>query len=521
MLIRAGHPLPTNVNYFDTYVAARWVWPDMDDYGLEALALRSTNIGQWRTTLGKLEAEDFDAMPDEQLCERCGGDAQAPILLQRLLAPQIDDLHMGAIWTLAMDVLPILAEMGGRGMALDHPLLASWASETEKWLQQAEESLKQRLNVDNINSDIQVAKTLYSPPWKAEPLYKNLTGYSVDKLSLLWARHQATGTNQMELIRLLTDLLEYRTKEKLQSTYYIPWLNNSDHTRVYSEYSLGVTATGRLSSKRFNLQNVPESVRTAIIPSPGYDDIIAADYNMLELCVAANRSEDPLMLKWIREGLDIHSIMAARVLGLKEPATKEEGKTFKARYPIERATGKLTNFAVIFGIKANSLTWKIFQDTDGTTWIPEADMQQYIDTFFSTFSGYQAYSEYGQRELANGHPVVSPFNRQWSFPATEAGHRKWLNYPTQATASDITLIALKTIDHELKTRKLKSRLIGEVHDAIVIENPRKERPEVLRLVKSICENPDTRAFGFTLKVPLRVELKVGPNWGTLKEVIIQ
>jgi len=493
----------------------------MDDYGLEALALRSTNIGQWRTTLGKLEAEDFDAMPDEQLYERCGGDAQAPILLQRLLAPQIDDLHMGAIWTLAMDVLPILAEMGGRGMALDRPLLASWASETETWLQQAEVSLKQRLNVDNINSDIQVAKALYAPPWNGEPLYKNLTGYSVDKLSLLWARHQATGTNQMDLIRLLTDLLEYRTKEKLQSTYYIPWLNNSDHTRVYSEYSLGVTATGRLSSKRFNLQNVPASVRVAIIPSPGYDHIIAADYNMLELCVAAHLSEDPLMLQWINEGRDIHSIMAARVLGLKEPVTPEEGKEFKAQHPIERATGKLTNFAVIFGILTDSLIWKIFQDTEGAIWIPEQDMQRYIDTFFSTFSGYHAYSQRGQKELAMGQQLVSPFHRQWNLPATRAGHRKWLNYPTQSAASDLTLIALQAINQELKLRKMKSRLIGEVHDAIVIESPRKEQQEVLRLVKFICENPDTRAFGFTLKVPLRVELKVGPNWGTLKEVTIK
>ena len=520
MLIRAGHALPEHVQYFDTYVAARWVWPDMDDYGLESLALRCTNIGQWRDTIGKLDQAYFDAMPDDRLFQRCGGDAQAPVLLQPLLATEINDLGMGAIWTLAMSVLPILAEMGGRGMALDSALLSMWASETHLWLQHAEHSLKERLKIDNINSNTQVANALYKPPWDASPLYKNQTGYSVDRLSLLWARKQALEKKQNALVQLLTDLIEYGVKEKLQSTYYTPWREQHDHACVYSEYSLGVTSTGRLSSRRTNLQNVPPSVREAIIPSPGYDVIIQSDYNMLELCVAAHLSNDPLMLKWIQEGLDIHSIMAARVLGLKEPTTQKEGKEFKARYPVERATGKLTNFATIFGILANSLSWKIFQDTDGSTWIPEADMQRYIDTFFTTFSGYNKYSQRGYRELAEGKTTVSPFHRRWNLPATHAGHRKWLNYPTQSTASDLTILALNKIDHTLKTNNMKSRLIGEVHDAIILESTIQEQTEVLRIVKHICEHPNTQAFGFTLNVPLRVELKVGPTWGTLTEVIM-
>ena|SRR3990167_188279 len=520
MLIRAGCALPRHVQYFDTYVAARWVWPDMDDYGLESLALRSTNIGQWRDTIGKLEQEDFDAMPDERLEQRCAGDAQAPVLLQRLLAPQINDLGMGAIWTLAMDVLPILAEIGGRGMALDATALTRRATEMEQRLNVARESLTARLGIGNINSDQQVAQALYSKPWNAVPLYKNKNGsYSVDRLSLLWARKRARETQQTSTTQLLDDLIQYGINEKLQSTYYLPWRDSPQHARVHSEYSLGVTNTGRLSSKRVNLQNVPDVVRQVIIPSPGYDCLVQADYSALELCIAAHRSEDPLMLQWIQEGQDIHSKMAARVLGLQEPMTPAQGKEFKAKYPTERATGKMSNFAIIYYITADSLSWKIFLDTNGSIWTPQNEMQEYINTFFSTFKGYKSFSDHGHRALSEGHAVISDFGRQWVLPATKAGHRKWLNYPIQSAASDITLLALRAIDHELKARKMKSRLIGEVHDSILAESVKHEQQEVLRIIEHICENPETKPFRFTLKVPLRVELKTGYSWGDLTEVI--
>src|SRR5258708_17722429 len=114
-LIKAGYEIP-QAEFFCTSTAARFVWPDQIDFTLEHLALRCTNLGQWRQTLGKLEIEDFDAMSDEDLGRRCAGDAEAPVRLAKILDAEITAYGLRKVWNLAMSVLPILAEVGGKGM---------------------------------------------------------------------------------------------------------------------------------------------------------------------------------------------------------------------------------------------------------------------------------------------------------------------------------------------------------------------------------------------------------------------
>lgn len=526
-LVRAGYALPQGVRYFDTLAGAQWLWPDHDDLSLESLILRVDNMAMWRTTLGKLSFEDFDRMPDGELFARCAGDAEATRRLAPIVAKELQDLRMNTIWGLAMDVLPILAEMGGRGMALNRPVLHTRALDAKTRVHHAKAELQRLLGVENIDSHDQLEKILYGPLWQGAPLKNTQTGYSTDRMSLLWVRHQAREQKQERLEALADALLEYGEVRKLYTTYYgdpddtdpkaPPGWIRSPHVdqAVHSVYSVGRASTGRLASAEVNLQNVPEEIQDVIVPHPGYDLIVSADYSALEYVIGAHNSQDPTMLSAAREGKDPHAMMAAVVMGLPMPESKADFARFKEQYGSERDIGKMTNFSTIYGITAESLPWKIFNDTKGKLLISEADAQAYIDAFYTLNAGYKAWGDRLFQELKTGNWIVSATGRRWLLPATRAGHRKALNYPTQSLASDLTLMALRTLYSTLTTQGWRSRLIGEVHDSLVLETTQAELPALCRLLRQICENPDTRTFGFQLTVPLRIEIQTGPTWGTL------
>ena len=522
LLARAGFDVHVpGVRYFDTHVASRWVWPDQPDHSLEALALRATSMGQWRPTLGKLKIHDFEAMSEPDLKQRCGGDAEAPVHLARILAQEIRRYDLIRVWNLAMSVLPILAEMGGRGMCIDLRALQRRADDTRfysygQWLKRERQRLEAILGIQNLGSSLQLSNAIFTG-LQATPLRRTQQSYSTDHTSLLWARRNAEAQGNMFLKDLLDRVLVWKIKEKIYTTYYVGWLRNpaTQDGHVHSFYSLGTTATGRMASSNENLQNIPKEVRSLIIPSDGYDHILQSDFKMLEICVAAHVSQDPVMLDWVRRGLDIHSLMAARVAGLKEPRTPDEFLRFKAEHPTERATGKMANFAMLYGIEADSLRWKIFGDTEGKIYLDERDMQRYIDTFFQTFTGYQSHVADLKAATARQQWMISPFGRRWIFPSNPAGHRKSQNYVVQATASDLTILALVILYWELRRRGLKTRPIGEVHDSIIFETTTKELPEVSHLIKTVCENLPTAPYGFSLSVPLTVEISVGPNGAEL------
>lgn len=521
-LIQNGYRLPPHP-VFDTEVASRWVWPDEEDHSLEHLALTVTSMGQWRKSIKRLKMADFEAMSDDELAERCGGDAEATVRLYEVLKDEITAYGLNKIFGLAMDVLPILAEMGGWGMALDHTELCrraeeigGWPSEKRGWLGGEKVELERILKIENLNSHEQVAKTIFGSRFRAEPLHRTTKGFSSDKKSLMWARYLARQKGKTDLAELLSRLLEYSAKSKTYSTYYRAWLNGpSRGERVHANYSLSRTSTGRLSSFDENLQNVPDEVRELVVPSSGYDLIVQADFKQLELAIAAHVSQDPTLLDWIRRGLDIHSLQASRVLGLPEPKTKQEFARFKEKYPTERQIGKRANFSCLYGVMEDTFSWQIFQDSGGLTWVPPEEGKKYIDTFFKTFQGYQTFINELWKRLCNQEWIVSDTGRRWFLPADAAGWRKAQNYPVQSLASDITLLAVRALYRALKTSGMVSRIIGEVHDSIVLETTWEELKRLVRMIRRICENPHTKPFGFTLSVPLTCEIKGGESWGRL------
>jgi len=507
-IVRAGLALP-DAQYFCTETAARWLWPEWPAHDLEFCALKLTRMGAWRSTLGKLKPADFENLSKDELSRRCGGDAEAPIWLYEVMAPQILQEGLGRIFGLAMDVLPILAIIGGTGMTVDRTALKDTTKETELWLQKTKTGLQRQLKIDNLNSHEQVSRALFAPPWSATPLRETTKGHSVDRTSLLWARRES---HSEALTAVLDNLLEYSIQDKLFSTYYRPWLEKTETGKIHSFYGLGRTSTGRLGSWSVNLQNVPKRVRKLIVPSEGFDEILVCDYKMLELCVAAHVSNDLLMRKWITEGQDLHANTAAEVLGLPKPTTPQEIERFKLEHEDERASGKMTNFAAIFGVGADSLTWKIFHDTGGKVYIDSTNMETYLEAFFTTFSGWKRYIDRLWTQIKLGNIIRSPTGRRWCLEKSHAGWRKGMNYPVQSLASDLTIMAIRRIYRRLQELRMKSRMIGTVHDNAVFETTKREKPRLISLIHEVFEHPDTRAFGFELSVPLLVDIKSGPNW---------
>lgn len=524
--VRNGQAIPQGVEYIDTEVGCRWLWPDLPDHGLEQIALRHSDMAHWRPNLEKLEGADFDAMPDGDLGARCAGDAEATERLATFVLDGITKAGMRTVWDLAMHVLPILAQMGGEGMALNAKALRfrrrklGGSGSDPGWLAREKGELEAILKIDNLDSNPQLSKMLFDPAGLgAEPLEETETGYSVNKVSKLWARRQAVAKGNVQLGDLITRLMAYQSQEKLYKTYYSPWYEQSIKApKLFSVYALGRTATGRLSSYQFNLQNLPPVTRELVVPSPGYDWIVQADYKQLELVTASFVSRDRVMREAIRADKDLHAITAARVLGLPEPKTKDEFTAFKAQYPLQRATGKLANFSTLFGIEPESFTWKVFADTDGEIYIPPDESKAYIDAFFSLFAGYKTHTEVLRQAIHRGEWIVSPTGRRWLLPPNDAGWRKAMNYPIQSLASDLVLLALGTLSATLRQDRWHARLMGEVHDSLVLECTDRELHPLLHLLQQVCEQPDTSRFGFRLTVPLRVELQAGRSWGSLEPI---
>ena len=515
-LVRAGYPLPA-CSWFDTNVAASWLYPG-EDHSLESLALRKTPMGQWRKTLGKLKPDDFESMSDDELAQRCGGDAEGALRLYPIYQAELEQTGFQRIWSLAMDMLPILAEIGGIGMAVDVHELEKRERRTRKWLAREKASLEQEFGINNLNSHEQLAEALFTRHG-ATHLHKTTKGYSTDRTALLWARYQAQRSGQTDLATRLSRVLDYGVQSKLHSTYYKGWLEAlGTGQRIHSYYSLGRTSTGRLSSYNVNLQNIPDKARELIVPSEGYDFILQADSAQIEWRVAAHLTGDRLMKQWIVEEKDAHSIVAARVAGLPEPQTKEEFEWFKIEHKFERDIGKMSNFAVLYIVSGESLSWQIFKMSDGVNWISPDDAQEYIDAFFETFTGYRDHISNVWYALHRKERIRSPFGRWWKLPPTAEGWRKACNYPVQGTASDLILLILRAIVRELRRRKMKSRVIGEVHDSVILEVTKRELSDVIQIVRHAFVHPDTSQFGFKLSVPLAVECSYGTNLAQLEPI---
>ncbi len=345
----------------------------------------------------------------------------------------------------------------------------------------------------NVNSPKQLGEILFDD-LGLPVIKKTKTGYSTNAevLDKLKGEH--------EIIDLV---LRYRELAKLKSTYVDGLLDlvNEETGRIHSTFNQTITTTGRISSTEPNLQNIPirthdgRQVRRAFVADCG-KKLVDADYSQIELRVLAHISEDEHMIEAFNENQDIHSKTASQVFNVDlDKVTKDL-----------RSKAKAVNFGIIYGISDYGLS----RDLN----ISRAEAKEYIDSYLGNYENVKAYMEdivdFGRQ---NGYVETILHRRRYipelknkNFNIRSFGERIAMNTPIQGSAADIIKMSMVKVYEEIKSRKLRSRLILQVHDELIIETYEDELEEVKEMLKSTMEG----IIG--LRVPLTVDLKTGDSW---------
>jgi DNA polymerase I len=321
------------------------------------------------------------------------------------------------------------------------------------------------------------------------------------------AKPRSTAAEVLEELARVHELpqkvMDYREISKLKSTYadVLPELIDARTGRVHTRFDQTGTATGRLSSSNPNLQNIPirtelgREIRAAFAADKG-NLILAADYSQIELRLLAHFSEDPVLIDAFRRGEDIHSRTAQEVFGVAPFAQTSE----------HRRAAKVINFGIIYGLSAFGLARNLGID--------QKEAAKFIAAYFERYSGVKAWLD---RQVAETritgftrtlHGRIRPIPEITSPQPNlrNFAERTAMNTPLQGTAADIIKIAMIEIDRRLPAEEFESKMILQVHDELLFEGPEKEMPRLNKLVKQAMENVQE------LRVPLVVEICVGPNW---------
>ncbi len=437
----------------------------------------------------------FDQVDIDTATQYAAEDADITLQLHHFFAPQLRDKLASVYRDIEMPVREVLFRMERNGVLIDSAMLAAQSSELGKKMlafqAQAQEAAGQPFN---LNSPRQIQEILF------------------DKLGLPVVKKTPSGTPSTDeevLQELALDyplpkiLLEYRGMAKLKSTYIdkLPQMVNVRTGRVHTSYSQAVAVTGRLASSDPNLQNIPirtaegRRIREAFIAPPG-SRIVSADYSQIELRIMAHLSGDAGLLRAFANGEDIHRATAAEVFGTGLDGVSSE----------QRRYAKVINFGLIYGMSAFGLASQLS--------IERGAAQQYIDLYFARYPGVKQYMDNTRLQAKEQGYVETVFGRRLWLPEIngangmrrQAAERAAINAPMQGTAADLIKLAMIAVQGWLEQEKLRSRLIMQVHDELVLEVPEQELAHVKEKLRELmCRVAE-------LKVPLEVGLEEGKNW---------
>jgi DNA polymerase-1 len=397
-----------------------------------------------------------------------------------------------------LPLAPVLFRMEQAGVRIDKAALDAlsqrFSVELERVGERIFELAGQRFN---INSPKQLGVVLFTHLGLPAPVVRGkgkAISTAQDVLESLAEKH--------DVPRLV---LEYRHLSKLKSNYIdaLPLLADAD-SRVHTTFQAAATATGRLSSVNPNLQNIPirtelgREIRAAFTASPG-TQLLSADYSQIELRLLAHFSGDPLLMRAYAENIDIHTLTASEVFGVPIEAMDKE----------TRGRAKAVNFGIVYGISAFGLAAQLG--------IPQAEAKSYIERYFARYEGVRAFIEKTLEQTRREGAVRTMFGRMRPIPDIESrnpnqrgfAERTAVNTPLQGTAADLIKLAMIVIDRELMERKLKTRMVLQVHDELLFEVPLEEEAEVDQLVREAMEGV------VKLDVPLVADVAFGPNWRDL------
>jgi DNA polymerase-1 len=452
------------------------------------------------TKIGKSKLT-FDSVDIAKATEYAAEDADATLRLWRVLKPRLAAERVANVYeTLERPLLEVLARMERRGIRIDRQILSRLSGEfaQECGGLQAEINTLAGETV-NVGSPKQIGDILFGK--------LGLTGGTKTKTGQ-WA----TGARLLEELaeqgnRLPQKILDWRQVSKLKSTYTdaLPGFVNPTTHRVHTSYALAATTTGRLSSSEPNLQNIPirtedgRKIRRAFIAAPGHK-LVSADYSQIELRLLAEIAGIETLRKAFREGLDIHAMTASEMFGVP----------VKGMPPEIRRRAKAINFGIVYGISAFGLANQLG--------IARGEADDYIKKYFQRFPGIRDYME-ATKQFAREHGYVETlFGRRVhirEINSTNPGHRGGaeraaINAPIQGTAADVIRRAMIRMPDALAAKKLKARMLLQVHDELVFEAPEKEVDALIKVARTVMEKSSLPAL--EISVPLLVEARAADNW---------
>ena len=478
---------------WDTMVAA-WVDdPERLNYNLDSLSQHYFNYTPVSYNSVVPKGGTFADVPLETACRYSAEDADLALRLMRYLGPRLEKADSLKLFLeLEMPLLPILAEMEGEGIKTEKETLLSYGTELSAEMNKVQDKVWAMVGHEfNLGSPKQLQDVLFVER-KLKPTKKIKTGYSTDVDVL---EELAREDPVPELV------LRHRTLAKLKSTYIDGLVPLSDENgRIHTSFIQTGTATGRLSSREPNLQNIPireeegRRIREAFVAKNGHV-LISADYNQIELVVLTHLSQDRNLINAFNDGVDVHARTAALIFGLDEkniPADK-------------RRIAKTINFGVMYGMSAFRLSNELR--------IGRREAAAFIETYFATYSGVSSFIQQLISQTEETGFATTLLGRRRYIPAinsrnkTEkaAAERVAVNTPIQGSAADIVKTAMLSLDKKLA--KSPARLLLQVHDELIFECPKTEAAETAELIRQEMEN------AVQLSVPLRINIESGRSWG--------
>jgi DNA polymerase-1 len=489
---------------FDTMVGEWLVNPASKSLGLKSLAW--TRLKQRMTPItdliGKGKSQlTMDQVPVAQAAPYACADVDMTHRLVDVLTPELEEEELWSLFTeVEMPLIPVLSAMEMAGVRLDVAFLEQMSKELTDRLVELETQIQDMVGYAfNVNSTQQLSDALFKTlELPTQGMRHTKTG------------HYSTAAGVLERLQgkhpVIDLILEQRGLAKLKSTYVdaLPQLVNPDTGRLHTSYNQTGTVTGRISSSEPNLQNIPirtelgRRVRRAFVAESGHQ-LIGADYSQVELRVMAHISGDRGLLEAFARDEDIHASTAAAIMGVPlEDVTSDM-----------RRVAKAVNFGLSYGQTAYGLA--------GATGLTQAEAEDFIKTYFERFPKVREYIDLTKARATRQGYVETLLGRKRYFPellpgsrashnARQAAERMAINAPIQGTAADIIKIAMIHLHRALQEQSLRARMTLQVHDELVLETPNDEVETVKTLIRQVMEN------AFELKVPLKVDLKVGQNW---------
>ncbi|WDV47303.1 DNA polymerase I [Clostridiaceae bacterium M8S5] len=483
---------------FDTKIAQYLINPSQKSYSLKTLAEEylSIEIKDEEDLLGKGKyKKSYKSIENNKLIEYFCNKISIIQKLYNVLEGKLIEMEMVDLFeNIEMPLIEVLASMEHVGFKVDIKVLKELG---EEFKIRIEELTKDIYNIAgeefNINSPKQLGIVLFEK-LKLPVIKKTKTGYSTNAevLEKLQKEHE-----------IVEKVLEYRKLVKLKNTYvdgFLPLIDKKTN-RIHSSFKQTITTTGRISSTEPNLQNIPirteegRKLRKVFVAGHG-NKLVDADYSQIELRVLAHISADYKLIEAFENDEDIHTKTASEVFDVPKNEVTN----------LMRSRAKAVNFGIVYGISDFGLS----RDLN----IPRKESKTYIDNYLKNYKQVAGYmkdiirigKEDGYVSTIQGRRRYLPELNSKNFNIKSSGERLAMNTPIQGSAADIIKIAMVSVYFELKKRKLKSKLILQVHDELIIEAHENELEEVKKILQDLMEN------AIDIKVPLKVDMQVGESW---------